>query len=71
MASPIWILSDLGEPASTNHRLNYVAVNLLYWFLPKLAWTGVEYLYGLRKLRCGERGTANRIHFAVRFNIID
>jgi len=46
-------------------------VNLLYWFLQNRAWTGVEYLYGLRELRSGARGTANRIQFAVRFNILD
>ena len=51
-----------------NKRLNYGAVNLLYWFLPDRAWAGVEYLYGRREVVGGEEGTANRIQFAVRFN---
>ena len=54
--------------SSFNKEINYGAVNLLYWFLPDRAWAGVEYLYGSRQVASGEDGTANRIHFAVRFN---
>jgi DcaP outer membrane protein len=55
--------------ASTfNKRLDYGAVNLLYWFLPGRAWAGVEYLYGRREVFGGDVGDANRLQFAVRFN---
>ncbi len=55
--------------ADFNKRLDYVAVNLLYWFLPGRAWAGVEYLYGDREVFGGQDGNANRIQFAVRFNL--
>jgi hypothetical protein len=51
-----------------NRRLDYGAVNLIYWFLPDRAWAGVEYLYGRREIVGGDTGTANRVQFAVRFN---
>ena len=57
--------------SSVNKRLNYGAVNLLYWFLGDRAWTGVEYLYGRRET-FGEgipNGTAHRLQYAVRFNL--
>lgn len=54
--------------STLNKRLNYGAVNLLYWFLPNRAWAGVEYLYGRREIVSGEAATANRIQFAIRFN---
>jgi hypothetical protein len=53
---------------SFNKRLDYAAVNLLYWFLKDRAWTGIEYLYGSREVFGGDSGTVSRIHFAVRFN---
>jgi hypothetical protein len=52
-----------------NKRLDYAAVNLLYWFLPNRAWAGVEYLYGRREVVGGDVGNANRVQFAVRFNL--
>ena len=51
-----------------NKRLDYAAVNLLYWFLRDRAWAGVEYLYGRREVFGGQVGNANRLQFAVRFN---
>jgi hypothetical protein len=52
-------------------RLNYSAVNLLYWFLGDRAWTGVEYIYGRREMFGVDdpNGTAHRIQYAVRFNL--
>jgi len=55
-------------PADTNTVLDYTAVNLLYWFLKDRAWVGVEYLHGNREVVSDQSGTANRLHFAVRFN---
>jgi hypothetical protein len=69
VASPAWVLSDLGDPATFNRRLDYVAANLRYWFLEERAWLGGEYLYGLREVRSRDRGSANRLQLAVRFNI--
>jgi hypothetical protein len=52
-----------------NRQLDYTAVNLLYWFIPDRAWAGVEYLHGRREVMGGQDGDANRIQFAVRFNL--
>jgi hypothetical protein len=57
-----------------NKRLNYGAINLLYWFLDDRAWTGVEYIYGRREVfgefgGDGDNGTAHRLQYAVRFNL--
>ena len=54
---------------TANQRLDYFAVNLLYWFLPDRAWAGVEYLHGRREVFSGAAGDADRIQFAVRFNL--
>jgi hypothetical protein len=64
------VLSDVGDPATSNDSFNYVAVNLLYWFLDQRAWIGGEYLYGRRELRNGAHGSGNRIQFATCFNIL-
>ena len=56
-------------PDTFNKRLDYGAVNLLYWFLPDRAWVGVEYLYGRREVMGGDTGTAHRLQFAIRFNL--
>jgi hypothetical protein len=56
---------------ANSKQLTYGAVNLIYWFIPGRAWTGVEYLYGHREVY-GEgtpSGSADRIQFAVRFNL--
>ena len=55
--------------ATLSERVDYFAVNLLYWFLPGRAWAGVEYLYGDREVFGGQDGDANRLQFAVRFNL--
>jgi hypothetical protein len=57
--------------ASVNRRINYGAVNLLYWFLGDRAWTGVEYLYGHREVYGDDNanGAAHRVQYAVRFNL--
>jgi hypothetical protein len=57
--------------SSVNKRINYGAVNLLYWFLGDRAWTGVEYLYGRREVYGDDTpdGAAHRVQYAVRFNL--
>ena len=55
--------------ADANAQLDYVAVNLLYWFVKDRAWAGVEYLHGRREVFSGADGDANRLQFAVRFNL--
>ena len=57
--------------SAVNKRLNYGAVNLLYWFLGDRAWTGVEYIYGHREVygEEGDGGAAHRVQYAVRFNL--
>ncbi len=69
------VFSEAYSPSRTyyaadhNKQLDYVAINFLYWFLPDRAWTGVEYLYGRREVFGGQVGSANRLQFAVRFNL--
>jgi hypothetical protein len=58
--------------AAVNKQLTYAAINLLYWFLPNRAWTGVEYLYGDREVYGDDvpnTGSAHRLQYAVRFNL--
>jgi hypothetical protein len=55
--------------AETNTELDYAAINLIYWFLKDRAWVGVEYLHGRREVFSGQGGEADRLHFAVRFNL--
>ena len=55
--------------AAFNKDLDYGAANLIYWFLPNRAWAGVEYLYGFREVFDGSTGRANRLQFAIRFNL--
>jgi hypothetical protein len=55
-------------PPDFNKDLDYAAVNLLYWFLKDRAWAGVEYLHGRREVVSDQKGSANRLQFAVRFN---
>ena len=70
VVSPAWVVSDVGDPATSNDSFNYVAVNLLYWFLDQRAWIGGEYLHGRRELRNGAHGSGNRIQVATCFNIL-
>ncbi len=55
--------------ASFNKQLDYAAFNFIYWFLPNRAWAGIEYLYGNREVFGGDEASANRLQFAVRFNL--
>lgn len=70
VVSPAWVTSEVGDPVTSNDSFNYVAVNLLYWFIDQRAWIGGEYLYGKRELRDGAHGSGNRIQLATRFNIL-
>jgi hypothetical protein len=57
-------------PATFNSQLDYTAINFLYWFLPNnRAYAGVEYLYGRREIVSGDDASANRLQFAIRFNL--
>ena len=67
--SPAWALDDIPITATANTQLTYAAANLFYWFIPNRAWVGGEYLFGRREVSDGARAIANRIQFAVRFNI--
>ncbi|HZN37909.1 MAG TPA: DcaP family trimeric outer membrane transporter [Planctomycetota bacterium] len=49
-------------------NLEYAAANLIYQFSNR-SWAGVEYLYGSREDQDGSFGRANRLQFAVRFDI--
>jgi hypothetical protein len=70
VVSPAWVVSAVGDPATANDAFDYVAVNLLYWFVDGRAWIGGEYLYGRRELRGGAHGSGNRIQVATCFNIL-
>jgi hypothetical protein len=70
VVSPAWVVSTVGDPATSNDSFNYVAVNLLYWFIGQRAWIGGEYLYGRRELRSGAHGSDNRVQLATCFNIL-
>ena len=56
-------------PDSFNSQVDYLAINYIYWFLPNRAWAGVEYLHGRREIVSGDDAGANRVQFAVRFNL--
>ena len=56
-------------PPDFNHQLDYTAINLLYWFIENRAWAGVEYLHGGREVFSGQTSSADRLQFAVRFNL--
>ena len=70
VVSPARVLTDVGDPATSNRRVDYAAVNLLYWFLEQRAWIGGEYLYGRRELQNGAHRSAHRIQIATRFNVL-
>ncbi|HEX6812146.1 MAG TPA: DcaP family trimeric outer membrane transporter [Planctomycetota bacterium] len=65
-----WGEGDLpaGAPLANPDMLEYLAANLIWQFSDR-AWAGVEYLYGAREDADGTRGEANRLQFAVRFDI--
>ena len=56
-------------PDTFNKELRYSAINFIYWFLPNRAWAGVEYLLGRREIVSGDDASANRLQFAIRFNL--
>jgi hypothetical protein len=56
-------------PATFNKQLDYTAINFIYWFLPNRAWAGLEYLHGVREVFSGDDASANRLQFAIRFNL--
>jgi len=68
VVSPAWIINNNLGPTS-NHRFDYMAANLRYWFLENMGWVGVEYLHGRRELENSASGSANRLQLAVRVNI--
>ena len=70
VVSPAWVVSEVGDPATSNDSFNYVAVNLLYWLIDQRAWVGGEYLYGRRELRSGLHGSDSRVQLATCFNIL-
>jgi len=70
VVSPAWVVNETRNPATTDDNLDFIAVNLLYWFIDQRAWIGGEYLYGRRELGSGAHGSANRIQLATRFNIV-
>ena len=65
-----WADADLpgGSPSTTTEQIDYLAANLIWQFSDR-AWTGVEYLYGSRDTFDDESGSADRIQFALRFDI--
>jgi hypothetical protein len=56
VVSPAWVTSEVGDPATSNDSFNYVAVNLVYWFIDQRAWAGAEYLYGAGSCAVGRMG---------------
>jgi hypothetical protein len=72
VVSPAWVVSEPGDPATSNDSFNYVAVNLRYWLIDRRAWLGGEYLYGRygrRELRNGVHGSDSRVQLATCFTI--
>ena len=58
-----------GVPTTGNvENLEYGAANLI-WQWSDRSWAGVEYLYGSREDADGSFGRANRLQFAIRFDI--
>jgi hypothetical protein len=54
-------------PNNTYHAGKYGAVNLIWLPYPRMG-VGVEYLYGEREDRDGERGFAHRLQMAVQYS---
>ena len=59
---------DVGDPSITQKRLEYGAINLRYWIVPRQIYVGGEYLWGFRQIVSGANGTADRVQFTVNFN---
>jgi hypothetical protein len=65
-----WGEGDLpsGSPTTSTEDLTYAFANFIWQFTER-AWAGVEYLYGTRDTADREEGHANRIQFALRFDV--
>jgi len=57
-----------GTSLIVSEELVYAFANLIWQFTDR-AWAGVEYLYGSRDTTDGEDGDANRLQFALRFDL--
>lgn len=55
-----------GQPATSLQAAQYAAANLVWYFAPQ-AFTGIEYLWGLRRDSNEAQGTANRVQLSVRY----
>ncbi len=56
-----------GQPPSSMKAGSYLAANLIYNIM-KGTFVGVEYLRGEREDASGDKGTANRLQFSVRYS---
>ena len=56
-------------PDTFNKATRLLGDQLHLLVLPNRAWAGVEYLYGNREVFSGDDASANRLQFAVRFNL--
>lgn len=65
-----WGEGDLpaGTPATGTEDVSYFFANLIWQFTAR-AWTGFEYLHGTRGTFDDEDGEADRIQFALRFDL--
>ena len=54
-------------PESLTKYGHYFSANLLWWFLGKQGYAGIEYLYGSRETPGGAKGDANRLQVAFKF----
>lgn len=56
-----------GQPMADVAKVNYMAANLV-WHFAQNAFAGIEYLRGTRTDIDNSDGTANRLHFSVRYS---
>ena len=65
-----WADGDVpaGAPATATEELTYGFVNLIWQFCDR-AWTGLEWLHGSRRTFDDEEGDADRLQFALRFDL--
>jgi hypothetical protein len=54
-------------PESLTHVAHYVSTNLLWWFLEKYGYAGIEYIYGSRETPTGATGAAHRLQVGFKF----
>jgi hypothetical protein len=54
-------------PESLTHVAHYLSANLLWWFLGKYGYAGIEYIYGSRETPSGATGSAHRLQAALKF----